>query len=131
MLALVLLAVGTHGTPFWLTSMLMTGLVVAICIRPEHLLMPVLTTGGCATWAIISYGIYLMHMISLNLVRRVVPGPGCRLLPADAGAEHGWRGLSYRYFESPSSLKDRLTAGPSLAKPSPAPSTAPASSPTP
>jgi peptidoglycan/LPS O-acetylase OafA/YrhL len=133
MLALVLLAVRTNGTPYWLTSMLMTGLVVSTCIRTEHLLMPVLTLRPLRYVGMVSYGVYLMHMIALNLVRRVAPGQGFAVnFPLTLALSVLMAGLSYRYFESRFlRLKERLAAGPSQARPSPAPSTAPASSPTP
>ncbi len=133
MMALVLLAVETPGTPYWLTSLLMTGLVVSSCIRTDHLLMPVLTLRPLRYVGMISYGIYLMHMIALNLARRAVPGQGFALyFPLTMALSVLMAGLSYRYFESRFlRLKERLAAGHSRATPSPAPSPAPASSPTP
>ncbi len=42
-LAAVVAAVAVDGTPFWLTSVLMTALVVSCCISTKHPLMPLLT----------------------------------------------------------------------------------------
>jgi peptidoglycan/LPS O-acetylase OafA/YrhL len=133
-LALVLLAVATDGTPFWLTSLVMTALVVSTCLRTQHALMPVLTLSWVRHVGMISYGIYLLHMLALNLVRRVVPGEGFAVyFPLTMVLSVVLAGLSYRYFESRFlRLKERLAAGPAPAAASPvAPSTAPASSPTP
>jgi peptidoglycan/LPS O-acetylase OafA/YrhL len=131
LLGLVLLAVGTDGTPFWLTTVLMTALVVATCIRSQHLLMPVLTLAPLRYLGTISYGIYLLHMIALNLVRRVAPEQGFAVyFSLTLALSVLMAGLSFRYFESRFlRLKERLAAGPASA--SPAPSTAPTSSPAP
>ncbi|MFL5345520.1 MAG: acyltransferase family protein [Hyalangium sp.] len=133
MMALVLLAVGTNGTPYWLTSMLMAALVVSSCIRTDHFLLPVLTLRPIRYVGMISYGVYLMHMIALNLVRRAAPGQGFAVnFPLTLALSVLMAGLSYRYFESRFlRLKEKLAAGPSQPKASPAPSPAPASSPTP
>jgi peptidoglycan/LPS O-acetylase OafA/YrhL len=133
LLVLVLAAVAVDGTPYGLTSVLMTALVVASCIRTHHLLMPVLTLPPLRYVGMISYGVYLLHMIALNLVRRAVPGQGFAVyLVLTLALSVLMAGLSYRYFESRFlRLKERLAAGPSPAKASRAPSTAPASSPAP
>ncbi|MBN1207834.1 MAG: acyltransferase [Myxococcaceae bacterium] len=133
-LALVLLAVATDGTPFWLTSLVMTALVVSCCLRTGHALMPVLTLSWVRYVGMISYGIYLLHMIALNLMRRVAPGQGFALyFPLTMALSVALAGLSYRYFESRFlRLKERLAAGPAPAAASQvAPSPAPASSPSP
>ncbi|WP_224247569.1 acyltransferase family protein [Hyalangium gracile] len=131
--ALVLLAVGTDGTPYWLSSVLMTALVVSACLRTDHLLMPVLTLAPVRYLGMISYGIYLMHMLAFNVVRRAVPGQGFAVwFPLTMALTVVMAGLSYRYFESRFlRLKERLAAGPSPAEASQVPSTAPASSPAP
>ncbi|WP_224363494.1 acyltransferase family protein [Hyalangium versicolor] len=133
MMVLVLLAVGTNGTPFWLTSSLMAGLVTATCIRTDHWLMPVLALRPVRYIGLISYGIYLMHMLALNVVRRAVPGQGFEVnFALTLALTVVMAGLSYRYFESRFlRLKERLAAGPSPAEPSRVASTAPASSPAP
>ncbi|MDY7226001.1 acyltransferase family protein [Hyalangium rubrum] len=132
-LALVLAAVATDGVPFGLTSLLMTALVVSCCISTKHPLMPVLTFSWIRYVGTVSYGVYLLHMLALNLVRRLVPGQGMAVyLPLTLGLSVLLAGLSYRYFESWFlRLKDRLGAGPAPApRESPSPA-APASSPAP
>ena len=71
---------GGYGTrrPTWLTSLVMTALVVSTCIRTDHWLAPLTGHPWLRYVGMISYGVYLMHMIVLNLVRRAVPGQGCR-----------------------------------------------------
>ncbi|MFY0571580.1 acyltransferase family protein [Archangium lansingense] len=102
-LMVVLLAgvVVWHEAPNGLISLVMTALVVATCIRPEQPLAPVLGHAWVRYVGTVSYGVYLMHMLALNLVRRVVPGQGVAvyfvltLLVSVAVAT-----LSHRYFES-------------------------------
>ncbi len=131
-LGFVLGAVAMDGTPFWLTSVLMTALVVSCCISTRHPLMPVLTFSWVAYVGTVSYGVYLLHMIALNLVRRAVPDQGFAVyFPLTLALSVLMAGLSFRYFESRFlRLKERLSAGPAPA-PRPEPSAAPASNPTP
>ncbi|HYH95277.1 acyltransferase [Hyalangium sp.] len=133
LLVLVLAAVATDGTPYGLTSLVMTALVVSSCIRTRHLLMPVLTLPPLRYVGMISYGVYLLHMLTFNLVRRAVPEQGFAVyFLLTFGLSVVLAGLSYRYFETRFlRLKERLAAGPLPAQASPAPSTAPASSPAP
>jgi len=133
MLALVLAAVAVDGTPYGLTSLVMTALVVSTCLRTQHLLMPVLTLPPIRHVGMISYGVYLMHMLALNLVRRALPGQGFTVtFLVTLGVTVVLASLSYRYFESLFlRFKERLAAGPAPAKASQAPSQAPASSPAP
>jgi peptidoglycan/LPS O-acetylase OafA/YrhL len=133
LLVLVLAAVAADGTPFWLTSVVMTALVVSSCIRTSHLLMPVLTLRPIRYVGMISYGVYLLHMIAWNGVRRVLPGQDFAVnLVLTLAVTVLMAGLSYRYFESWFlRLKGRLAPGPRAEKVSEVPSPAPASSPTP
>jgi peptidoglycan/LPS O-acetylase OafA/YrhL len=133
LLALVLGAVATDGVPYGLTSLVMTALVVSTCLRTQHWLMPALTLAPFRYVGTISYGVYLMHMLALNLVRRAVPGQGFAItFLLTLGATVVAAGLSYRYFETRFlRLKEKLAAGPAPEKASPAPSPAPASSPAP
>jgi peptidoglycan/LPS O-acetylase OafA/YrhL len=58
----------------------------------------------------ITYGIYLLHMISLNIVRRVVPFHNEAVYYVlTLALSIGLATLSYRYFETPFlKLKDRF-----------------------
>jgi peptidoglycan/LPS O-acetylase OafA/YrhL len=95
--------------------------------------MPVLTLPPLRYLGTVSYGIYLLHMLALNLVRRGVPGQGFAVyFPLTLALSVLLAGLSFRYFESRFlRLKERLAAGPASASPSQAPSPAPASGPAP
>jgi peptidoglycan/LPS O-acetylase OafA/YrhL len=132
-LALTLLCVGVDGTPFWLTSAVMTALVVSCCLRTDHPLMPVLTFSWIRYVGTISYGVYLLHMIALNVLRRALPEQGFAVyFPLTLALSVLLAGLSFRYFESRFlRLKERLAAGPAPARQAAAPSSAPASSPAP
>jgi peptidoglycan/LPS O-acetylase OafA/YrhL len=131
-LAAVVAAVAVDGTPFWLTSVLMTALVVSSCISTQHPLMPVLTFSWVRYIGTVSYGIYLMHMLALNAVRRLVPEQGFAVyFPLTMALSVLLAGLSFRYFESWFlRLKERLAAGHAPA-PRASPAPAPVSDPTP
>ncbi len=94
-------AVAWHDTPYWLTSLVMTALVVATCIREQHALAPVLGHAWVRYVGTVSYGVYLLHMLALNVVRKALPGQGVAVyfvltLAASVVAAT----LSHRYFES-------------------------------
>jgi peptidoglycan/LPS O-acetylase OafA/YrhL len=107
---LLLLALSVDGLPEGLVGLAMTALVVACCIRPDHLLRPVLESRYLCHVGTVSYGIYLIHMLALNATRRLLPDSGSLarfalaslLAIAVATASHRW-------FERPiMALKDRL-----------------------
>ncbi|HEX8704331.1 MAG TPA: acyltransferase [Myxococcaceae bacterium] len=131
-LAAVVAAVAVNGTPFWLTSVLMTALVVSCCIRTNHVLMPLLTFSWARYIGTVSYGIYLLHMLAFNVVRRLVPDQGFAVYFALTMALSVLlAGLSFRYFESWFlRLKERLAAGP-VPERRESPAQAPVSNPTP
>ncbi|WPB78529.1 acyltransferase [Archangium violaceum] len=102
-LMVVLLAgvVVWHEAPHWLISLVMTALVVATCIREQHPLAPVLGHAWVRYVGTVSYGVYLLHMLALNVVRKALPGQGVAVyfvltLAASVVAAT----LSHRYFES-------------------------------
>ena len=131
-LAAVVAAVAANGTPFWLTSVLMTALVVSSCIRTKHALMPLLTFSWARYIGTVSYGIYLLHMLAFNLVRRLLPDQGFAVyFVLTMALSVLLAGLSFRYFESWFlRLKDRLGAGPAPGRRE-SPAQAPVSNPTP
>ncbi|WP_232537577.1 acyltransferase family protein [Cystobacter fuscus] len=102
------------STPKALFSLLFTALVVATCIRPDHVLMPVLGLSWVRYVGTVSYGVYLLHMLVFNLVRRAMPRPFTSLLESSLGSGMVvfvnfvlglgvsvlLAGLSHRYFES-------------------------------
>lgn len=111
-LAVVLLLASllVERIPYGAQSLAMAVLVIACCIRQDHPLAPVLTQRAVVYVGTISYGLYLLHMLALNVTRLLVPGPGglltflVMLAIATLAA-----GLSYRFFERPFlALKGRL-----------------------
>ena len=99
-----------HEAPTWLISLVMTALVVATCIREAHPLAPVLGHAWVRYVGTVSYGVYLLHMLALNGVRKALPGQSVALyfvltLAVSVVAAT----LSHRYFESQFlKLKDRF-----------------------
>ena len=51
----------------------MTWLVAACCIREDHVLTPLFGNPVVRYVGKISYGMYLLHMLVLNVVRRATP----------------------------------------------------------
>ncbi len=107
---LVSVAIYRYDTPLWLSSLLLTVMVVAMCIRPNHVLAPLVDHAWLRYMGSITYGIYLLHMISLNIVRRVVPFHNEAVYYVlTLALSIGLATLSYRYFETPFlKLKDRF-----------------------
>jgi peptidoglycan/LPS O-acetylase OafA/YrhL len=108
--ALVWYAIYRYDTPLWLSSLLLTVMVVGMCIRPNHAFVKLVDHPWLRYMGSITYGIYLMHMISLNIVKRVVPWHNELLYYVLTMAlSIGLATLSYRYFEAPFlKLKDRF-----------------------
>jgi len=131
-LAAVVAAVAVNGTPFWLTSVVMTALVVSCCISTRHPLMPLLTFSWARYIGTVSYGVYLLHMLAFNVVRRLVPEQGFAVyFPLTMALSVLAAGLSFRYFESWFlRLKERLAAVPA-SEPRESPAQAPVSNPAP
>lgn len=100
-LGAMLIAISTGAPPLAIDA-LMALLVASVCVREDTLLHPVLKWRPLAFLGVISYGIYLMHMLAANVVRRVVGHDSgvdvfvLTLLLVTLAAY-----LSYRYFESP------------------------------
>jgi peptidoglycan/LPS O-acetylase OafA/YrhL len=100
LLVLLLGAVAWYPTPPGLTSLVMVSLVVATCLRPRQPLSAVMSHPWVRYVGTISYGIYLLHMLVLNAVRRAVPGQGSGVqLVLTFALTVLVAGLSYRYFE--------------------------------
>jgi len=110
LVALVWYAIYRYDTPLWLSSLLLTLMVVGMCIRPHHAFAPLVDHPWLRYMGSITYGIYLLHMISLNIVKRVVPWHNELLYYVLTMAlSIGLATLSYRYFEAPFlKLKDRF-----------------------
>lgn len=115
-LALIVVIAGIGMSPMHddVLCLAMTWLVGACCIRPDHLLTPVFDNGVAHYVGNISYGMYLLHMLALNVAKRVVPEhetqPILMFLVATAVAVIA-ASISYRVLELPFlRLKDRFRA---------------------
>ena len=112
-LLLVMLLLGMAlDLPQLATGLVMALLVASVCLRPDTVLHPVLTLRPVAYVGTISYGVYLMHMLAANAVRRALGMHSgidvflCTLLVAVAMAA-----ISHRWFETPIlRLKSRRAA---------------------
>jgi peptidoglycan/LPS O-acetylase OafA/YrhL len=118
--ALALVQVFFYSTPDIVPQVAMMLLVTTCVVRPENLLAPVLDNRAVRYVGTVSYGIYLMHMLNVNLARRVIPG-GSRLaifalaFPATIVVA----GLSFKYFETPVMNLKRFLIRQEAPKPAP------------
>ncbi len=101
--------------PMMARYLAMSWLVLAVCIREDHALAPVLGNRVVRHVGTISYGMYLLHMLALNAAARVVPaGSDLALFAATAGLSVILATLSFRYLERPFlRLKRRVRGAPS------------------
>jgi peptidoglycan/LPS O-acetylase OafA/YrhL len=97
------------------TNFVMALFVAAICIRENTLLHPILRWRPAVFVGTISYGIYLMHMLAANIIRKMVGHSfGTDVFVCTTVLVILLAYLSYRYFESPLLLMARrITAKPS------------------
>jgi len=95
-----------------LSRFLMAVLVVSVCIRAETMLRPVLTLRPLVLVGTISYGVYLMHMLAANVVRKLIGHDmGVDVFVGTLAVVIPAAYVSFRYFESPLlGLKHRLGA---------------------
>jgi peptidoglycan/LPS O-acetylase OafA/YrhL len=88
----------------WSVSLAMTALVGSVVIREDHLLAPLLRWRPIAHMGVVSYGMYLLHMLALNVVRRVLERLGISQpwapLFGTLALSLAAASLSYRYYES-------------------------------
>ncbi len=100
LMAAVLVGIGVERTPMVLLWPLVVALVVACCLSTDDPLRPVLTWAPVRFVGTISYGIYLLHMLVVGLVRRALPGAGFRVQwPLALLGSILLASLSFRYFE--------------------------------
>jgi peptidoglycan/LPS O-acetylase OafA/YrhL len=71
-LALASLPGGVEGAPRLAVHVAMTALVAACVVREDNGLRALLSARPAARIGAVSYGIYLYHLIALDLVRRIV-----------------------------------------------------------
>ncbi|MBV0918697.1 acyltransferase family protein [Mycobacteroides chelonae] len=90
------------GAPPWSIQVIMVTAVTAVTIREDTLMHPVLTWRPLAFIGVISYGVYLMHMLCANIVRRVVhEEQGLALCAGTTVLVVAVAYVSFRYFETP------------------------------
>ncbi|MEA2182929.1 MAG: hypothetical protein QOF69_2114 [Solirubrobacteraceae bacterium] len=88
-------------TTFWV-ELCMALLVAAVCVREDHLLAPGLTIGPLRLIGVVSYGVYLMHMLAANAVRPLLGHDfGVDVFAGAAVLAVAMAYLSYRFFETP------------------------------
>ncbi|MGC4121424.1 MAG: acyltransferase [Myxococcales bacterium] len=120
--AVMVAALSLDGVPDLLIAVSMTWLVVAVCVRADHWLMPPLANAPMRHIGTVSYGMYLMHMLAMNVVSRAIPGAGglVRFLGASVLVV-GMASASYYLFEKRIlEWKERLMGRGKPADPEPA-----------
>jgi peptidoglycan/LPS O-acetylase OafA/YrhL len=102
--AVLVAAMAWSRTPSPVFAVLMVALVASCVIREDHLLAPLLRWRPLAYMGTVSYGMYLMHMLSCNLVKvclnRVHLNRPVVLFAGTVLATTVIAGLSFRYYES-------------------------------
>jgi peptidoglycan/LPS O-acetylase OafA/YrhL len=113
-LTATVVALAFDSIPDWVVYAAMTWLVAACALRPDDQpLRQMLTNQYVKHVGVVSYGIYLMHVLCINLVRRVTHAhDGFLLFVFALAISIAAASISYRWFESPFlRWKDRLGAG--------------------
>lgn len=122
-LALTLAALALD-LPEWVRCSTMTWLVVSCALQPDQLLRPLLVNPMTLHISTVSYGMYLLHLLCISLVRRVThvqSGPVVFFLGLATSVAAAT--VSYRLFESPLlRLKDRIAGRADKPAPAVAPS---------
>jgi peptidoglycan/LPS O-acetylase OafA/YrhL len=99
----LLAAIEAGLQPGWIWT-LMVFLVGAIVIRKSNGLAPLLSWRPIAHLGVVSYGMYLLHMLSYNAVKRALPSIGLNhdwlWFPVTVAVAAFAATLSYRYYES-------------------------------
>jgi peptidoglycan/LPS O-acetylase OafA/YrhL len=113
------------GTPLLAVSAAFTAAVLACVLRPPAPVRAFLELRWVRYVGSISYGMYLMHMLSMNLVHRLLrSAPDAVVFGLGLAVTVVVAGLSSRYFEARFlALKDRFTVP--AARPAAAPAPAP------
>lgn len=115
---LLLAAWSSPAVPVLLLDVAMVWLVTCACARPVNPLSPLLSNRVVRYVGSISYGMYLVHMLAANSVRRLFPAaPALGIFASTLGLTIVAAALSHRFVERPFlEIKDRLAA----ARPGPA-----------
>jgi peptidoglycan/LPS O-acetylase OafA/YrhL len=100
--ALALAQVFVMATPEFVPRLAMMLIVMTCVVRPDNVFASVLDNRAVRYVGTVSYGIYLMHMLNVNVARRIVPGGSRAVIFALAfPATIAVASLSFRYFETP------------------------------
>jgi peptidoglycan/LPS O-acetylase OafA/YrhL len=104
-LAFLLLAFGVWHWPPFATHLLFAALVIACVVREDHVLQGVLSLKPMAYMGMISYGMYMLHMLCKNVVVKAGKFAGLgtdsfAIFPATLLLSVVAAGLSFRYYES-------------------------------
>ncbi|MFZ2736732.1 MAG: acyltransferase [Burkholderiaceae bacterium] len=99
------LALSASSMPSFVIHLLCVALVGACVVREDHWLAPVLQNSMLSYIGSISYGIYLLHLLSANLVKNLLswaqfPTQGWLAFPLTVGISILLAGLSFRFYES-------------------------------
>jgi peptidoglycan/LPS O-acetylase OafA/YrhL len=100
--AVLLIIAIAADTPQQIAQVLMVGLVVATCLMERTPLHPILRWRPLVYVGVISYGIYLLHMLCANVDRRIIHEQyGIALFAVTLITVITAASLSFRYFETP------------------------------
>jgi peptidoglycan/LPS O-acetylase OafA/YrhL len=101
---LVILSLAVPGVPEYLIYLALALFVSTCVIREDHWLAPVLQFKPLVAVGQVSYGLYLLHMLSCNVVKRAggawISDQPLVLFVATAAVAFVVAWISYRYFES-------------------------------
>lgn len=100
--AAVLVVVLAFAPQQQLTQCLIVSLVVSVCLLERTPMHPLLQWRPLAFIGVISYGMYLLHMVAANVLSTILhQGHGLLLFAATLGVSIIAGHLSFRYFETP------------------------------
>lgn len=93
------------GWPNLVLHVVMTGCLASLVIREDNILYPLLSLRPIVWIGVVSYGVYLYHLIGLHIATIAVGAVGIAHQGVHAvlylGITFLMAGLSFRYFESP------------------------------
>lgn len=102
LVGLLLLGLRSPAPPHFFVNLMMASLVTAVCIREDHVLRPLLGSAAAQYIGMISYGMYLLHVLPMNVAERILKlsHPVAEFLVVLPLTVIGAT-LSYRLFERP------------------------------
>jgi exopolysaccharide biosynthesis WecB/TagA/CpsF family protein len=110
-IAALIACIAVPGVPELVIYLAMAYLVAACCARPDHTLAGLFANRSFVYVGTISYGMYLLHMIALHVVRLLPKLTGLETFALTLLLTVALATVSYRFFEHPFlRLKRRLRA---------------------